>query len=88
MKMVIQIEELFHRSVFAFDELNIVDNQQIILLVLLLEHIITIRAHSIHKAADVIIGMHVAHFGIGLVFQQFVADGLHQVGFTQTGAAV
>ena len=32
--------------------------------------------------------MHIAHFGIGTVFQQFVADGLHQVGFTQTRAAV
>ena len=32
--------------------------------------------------------MHIAHFGVRAVFQQFVADGLHQVGFTQTRAAV
>ena len=32
--------------------------------------------------------MHIAHFGVRTVFQQFVADGLHQVGFTQTRAAV
>lgn len=86
--MIVQVEELFHRTVFAFDELNIVDNQQVILLVLLLEHVISVVAHSLHKAADIVVRMHIAHFGIRTVFQQFVADGLHQVGFTQTGTAV
>ena len=86
--MVIQIEEFFHRTVFAFDELNIVDNQQVILFVLLLEYIVSVVAHSLHKAADIVVRVHIAHFGIRTVFQQFVADGLNQVGFTQTGTAV
>ena len=86
--MVVQIEEFFHRTVFAFDELNIVDNQQVILFVLLLEHIISVVAHRLHKAADIVVRVHIAHFGIRTVFQQFVADGLYQVGFTQTGTAV
>ena len=86
--MVVQIEELFHRTVFAFNELNIVDNQQVILFVLLLEHIISVVAYSLHKAADIVIRVHITHFGIRTVFQQFIADGLHQVGFTQTGTAI
>ena len=86
--MIVQIEEFLHRTVFAFDELDVVDNQQVVLLVLLLEYVIGIVANRLHKAADIVVRMHIAHFRIGTVFQQLVTDGLNQVGFTQTRTAI
>ena len=55
MEMVVQIEKFFHRTVFAFDELDVVDNQQVVLFVLLLKYIISIVAHRLHKAADIVV---------------------------------
>ena len=45
---MVEIEEFFHRTVvFAFDELDIVDNQQTALLVLLLRTHRSVTAHSL-----------------------------------------
>ena len=88
MEVVIQIEKLFHGTVFAFDKLNVINNQQIVLFVLLLKHIIAVGTHRAHKAADIVVRVHIAHLGFGVVFQQLIADGLNQMGFTQAGAAV
>ena len=88
MEVVVQIEKFFHRTVFALDELNVVDDEQVVLFVLLFEHVVAVGAYGAHKAAYIVVGVHVTHFGVGAVFQQLVADGLYQMGFAQAGAAV
>ena len=88
MEVVVQIEEFFHCTVFSFDELDVVDNQQVVLFVLLFESVVIVGAECVHQAAYVFVGMHIAHFGFRVMLQQVVADGLYQMCFTQAGAAV
>ena len=83
-----QKEKFFHGAVFARDKLNIVDNQQVVMQILLFKRIPCFVAHGCHKGFQVFIRVHIAHFGFGVEPQQFVADGLHQVGFAQACAAV
>ena len=67
----------------AFDELDVVDNEEIVGLVLLAEGIVGVVAEGLNHAAYEILGMHIVNLGFGLEAQQLVAHGLRQMGFAR-----
>ena len=88
MKMLEQEEEFFHGAVFALNELDVVDDEQVVVQILLFERVPTFVFHGGHEGFQVFVRVHIAHFGGRIQCQQAVAHGLHQVGFTQAGGAV
>ena len=74
--MVIQVEKLFHAAVFAFDELDVVDNEEIVGLVLLAEGVVGVVAEGLNHTAHKVFGMHIVNLGFGFEAQQLIAHGL------------
>ena len=86
--MVKQIEEFFHGAVFARNELHIVYQQQIQRMVMTLEFVKRAGAKCFHDVAHIGFGMDVANFRARVLLVNAVANGLYQMGFTQSCAAV
>ena len=83
-----RVEEFFLRSIFVGEELHIVNQQQIQRVVTLFELVKRLALVGFNHIRDELLCMDVENFGIGLVFQQFAANGVHQMGLAQTDAAI
>ncbi|OMP13430.1 hypothetical protein COLO4_01703, partial [Corchorus olitorius] len=82
------VEELLLRAVLVGEELHIVDQQQIQRVVALLEFVKSAALVGLDHIRDELLGVDVENFRVGLVGQQLVAHGMHQVGLAQAHAAV
>ncbi len=82
------VEELFLRAVLVGEELHVIDQQQVERVVVGLELVEGAALVGLNHIRDELLGMDVENFGVGLVLQQAVAHGMHQVGLAQAHAAV
>jgi len=82
------VEEFLLRAVFAGEELDVVDEEDVDLAVAFAEP----GEFAVLDGADVVVGEllggDVENLEVLFVFLDEVADGLHQVGFAETDAAV
>ena len=87
-KFVERVKELFLRSLFPADHLDVVDQQHIRRTIVLMKvrHSIQLDAvdHLIHESLAC--GVHDPH--ASEILDQRLADGMHQMGFPHTHAAV
>ena len=82
------IKELFLRAVLVGQKLHIVDQQQIERVITFLELVKSLALIGLDHIRYKLLGMNVKNFGGRVVSQQFVADGVHQMGLSQTDTAV
>ena len=82
------MEEFFLRGFLAGDELNIVDEERIGLAVFFAEARGCTGANGLNQLVCKLVTLDVNDVFIREVLFQLVADGIEQVGFSQTGIAV
>jgi hypothetical protein len=82
------VEELLLRAVLAGEELHVVDQQQIEVVVLGLQFVEGLALVVLDDVADELLGVQVQHAGLGVVAQQGVAHGVHQMRLAQADAAI
>ncbi len=82
------MEELFLRTLFIGEELNIIDQQGVNGAVIAFKFFDGVVLQGFYHVLHETLGVHIDHFSIWLTRHNAVADGVQQVGFTQTGAAI
>jgi len=82
------VEKLLLRLVLAGKELHVVDEQQVQRVVIALEILEGLALVGTHHLADELLGLQVADACAGLLGEQGVAHGVHQMGFAQSDTAV
>ncbi len=84
MKSIESVEEFFLNILFACNELDVVDKNTIEIAVLVFELIHVFGFESVDKVVAEGFGGKIANFEIGILFEKFVADGLHKMGFADS----
>ena len=76
------------RAILVGQKLHIVNQQQVQRVVALLELFKRLALVSLDHIGDKLFCVNVQHLGRRVVGHQLVADGVHQVGFSQANAAI
>jgi hypothetical protein len=82
------MKEFFLRTLFAGDELHIVDQHQLRGAVAFAEFFQVSLAYGINELVGEFFTGQVDHAGVRTRAQPLLSDGLHQVGFAQAGTTV
>jgi hypothetical protein len=82
------VEELFLDALFAGEELDVVDEQDVDVAVALTELGQAVLLEGLDELIGEFLRRKVGHAGVGVVTQDRVANGVHQVGFAQPGVAI
>jgi hypothetical protein len=80
------IEELFLRARLADEELHVVDEEEVERAVVALERIEALVLVGAHHVGHELLGVDVAHLGLGVALEDLDADRLQQVGLAQARA--
>ena len=83
-----RIEELLLRTVLVGEELDVIYQQQVERVIAVLEFVKSLALVSLNHIGDKLFSVDVENLAAGLVCQQAVAHGMHQVGLAQTNAAI
>ena len=82
------VEEFFLGAVLAGKKLDVVNQQQIQRVVVALEFVKGLVLVGAHDVGHIAFGVDVADFGLRVLLEHVVANGLNQVGLTQAHATV
>src|SRR5690606_14175316 len=82
------MEELLLRAFLLGKELDVVDQQRIYRTIEALEFIDRVELRRLDHVRYETLGMQVDHLRIGILLEQVITHGMHQVGLAQTNAAI
>ena len=82
------MEELFLGGVFARNELDVVDQQNINIAIAIAELFGLLPANGVDQVVGELFARHIQHIDVGILRQRRIADGVQQVGFAQTDTAI
>ena len=88
MQRVEGVEELLLRLLLALQELDVVDEEHVDIAIAALEIGGLVVADAVDEVVGELLGVHVAHFEVGVEVAAVVTDGVEQVGLAQSGVAI
>ena len=82
------VKELFLRSIFSLQKLNVINKQQVDAAIFFLKFVRYTVLNSINQFICEVFGGYIDHGFEACVLQHLVANGVHNVGFAKTHSTV